>query len=83
METVGVWECDVLTHKCLALSVYKRGELGVGMLTAAVDHVNSGVGAVTLVCTTLSNEVLTLDGEESLRHIGGHLVCLDVTADLV
>ena len=33
--------------------------------------------------TTLSNEVPTLNGEESLRHIGGHLVCLDVTADLI
>ena len=60
MDTVGVGECDVLTHKSLALSVVQlghkgepvvdqRGELGVGMLTEAVNHVNSGVGAATLV----------------------------------
>ena len=60
MDTVGVGECVALTHKSLALSVVQlghkgepvvdqRGELGVGMLTAAINHVNSVVGATTLV----------------------------------
>ena len=68
VDTVGVGEWGTLTHKSFALSVAQLGhkgepivnqrcELGVGVLTAAINHVNSVVGATTLVAEDGSREL--------------------------
>ena len=68
VDTVGVGECGALTHKSFALSVvqlghegepvvYQHGEHGVGMLTATLNHVNSGVGGATLVAEDGAGEL--------------------------